>query len=106
MRLYDLAKVIRSKNAGPFTVTIDLVFADRATYAAVLDSPGFTPRAIAELYGVDQSTVLIHPFAAIRTIKVAFPRRISSGAPGDTDVYGSQQHFPLAALEVSVDAAV
>ena len=100
MRLYDLAKVVRSKNAGPFTVTIDLVFADAATYDAVLASPRFTAATIAGLYGVPPAAVQIRPFARIRTVKVALPRRVSSGAPGDTDVYGSQQHFPLAALEV------
>jgi hypothetical protein len=101
MRLYDLAKVVRSKNAGPFTVTIDLVFADTAAYNAVLASPRFTAEAIGDLYGVAPATVQIRPFARIRTVKVALPRRVSSGATGDTDVYGSQQHFPLAAMEVS-----
>lgn len=100
MRLYDLAKVIRSKNAGPFTVTIDLMFADAATYQEVLASPRLTAEEIGLLYGVDPAAVIIRQFAAIRTIKVALPRRVSSGAPGDADVYGSQQHFPLAGMEI------
>lgn len=100
MRLYDLAAVVRSKNAGPFTVTIDLVFAERADYDRVLASAALRPEAIAALYGVAPAAVAVRPFAAIRTIKVALPRRFSSGSPGDSDVYGSQQHFPLAAIEV------
>lgn len=100
MRLYDLAKVVRSKNAGPFTFTIDLVFSDAATYERVLTSPSLARPAIAALYGVAVEDVLIRPFAGIRTIKIALPRRLSSGAPGDVDVYGSQQHFPLAGLEI------
>ena len=101
MRLYDWAQVIRSKNAGPFTVTIDLVFADQAAMDRVLASDEFTPARIAFLYGVEPSGVRIAPFAAIRTIKVTMPRPDgSSGAPGDRDVYGCQQHFPLADLDV------
>jgi hypothetical protein len=100
MRLYDLALVVRSKNAGPFTVTVDLVFASMGDYREALGSPALTPGRIASVYGLRPEQVSIHPFERIRTIKVSMPRRTSSGAPGDTDVYGSQQHFPLAAMEV------
>jgi hypothetical protein len=100
MRLYDLALVVRSKNAGPFTVTIDLVFRHDDEYRHVLESPALTPERIADLYGLESADVSIRPFERIRTIKVSMPRRVSSGAPGDRDVYGSQQHFPLAAMDV------
>lgn len=105
MRLYDWAQVIRSKNAGPFTLTIDLVFADQGGMERVLAAESFTPARIAALYGVDAASVRIAPFAAIRTIKVTMPRPDgSSGAPSDRDVYGCQQHFPLGDLEVAVSA--
>mgnify|MGYP001292118127 CR=1 FL=1 len=101
MRLYDLAQVVRSKNAGPFTLTIDLVLSTEAEFDALLAAPAFSPAAIGRLYGVSPEQVRIHPFRKIRTVKVTFPRPgASSGAPGDRDVYGSQQHFPLADLEV------
>ena len=101
MRLYDRAHSIRSKNAGPFTLTIDLSFDDQQTFDTVLASPQFTRQKIAALYDVDASSVQILPFERIQTIKVSMPRPgSSSGAPGDSDVYGCQQHFPLADLEV------
>ncbi len=106
MRLYDIARVVRSKNAGPFTLTIDLMFADRSTFDTVLADPGFTPRHIASLYHVGAEDVRITPFEAVLTIKVSMPRPgTSSGALGDRDVYGSQQHFPLADLEIPAPAA-
>jgi len=95
MRLYDLARVCRSKNAGPFTLTIDLMFERAEDYAKVLSAPAFTPEHIAELYEVPPDKVQIKPFERILTVKVALPRRCSSGGPGDTEVYGCQQHFPL-----------
>jgi len=101
MRLYDCATSIRSKNAGPFTLTIDLTFADQHTFDTVLRSPNLSPQKIATLYNVAPTSIQILPFQRIHTIKITLPRPdTSSGAPGDTDVYGCQQHFPLADLEV------
>jgi hypothetical protein len=101
MRLYDLASTIRSKNAGPFRVTIDLVLADRAAFERVLEAADMQPDRIAALYGVAADEVRIIPFERILTIKVTLPRpAASSGAPGDRDVYGCAQHFPVADIDV------
>lgn len=100
MRLYDLAKVIRSKNAGPFTLTIDLFFSVDDEFQKVMGSPAFCRQGIASLYNVAADDVYVHPFAEIMAIKITMPRFISSGAPGDRDVYGSQQHFPLANINI------
>ena len=99
MRLYDLAQVVRSKNAGPFTLTVDLMFAERGDLHRALT--GLDPAAIGEMYGVAPATVRIIPFERVLTVKVTMPRPgASSGAPGDTDVYGCGQHFPLANIDV------
>ena len=100
MRLYDIAEVIRSKNAGPFTLTLDLIFKNNEDFELVLNASDFNAKNIAQVYKVKTSEVKIHPFKAIRAIKISMPRPISSGAPGDNDVYGSQQHLPLANLEI------
>ena len=97
MRLYEYARVIRSKNAGPFIITIDLFLEDRPTFDRVYTFLTRSVARIAELYRVPAGTIHIHPFEAILAVKVTFPRPFaSSGSPGDCDVYGSQQHFPLA----------
>ena len=100
MRLYDAAMVCRSKNAGPFQVTIDLMFDDEETYRRVLTSPQFTAERIAALYHAAPSQVAVKRFDRIRTVKVVLPRTAASGSLADTDVYGSQQHFPLGDVEV------
>lgn len=100
MRLYDIAEVIRSKNAGPFTLTLDLIFKNNEDFEQVLNAPDFNTKYIAQVYNVKASEVKIHPFKAIKGIKISMPRSISSGAPSDNDVYGSQQHLPLANLEI------
>ena len=100
MKLYDIALVCRSKNAGPFQVTIDLMFETEESYRKVLDSPAFTVENIAELYHVPVSQIAVKTFDRILTVKVVLPRKNSSGSPLDCDVYGSQQHFPLGNLEI------
>ena len=100
MSLYDIAEVMRSKNAGPFTLTLDLIFKNDEDFEKVITAPNFNTGQIAEIYKLKASEVKIHPFKAIRAIKISMPRAISSGAPGDNDVYGSQQHLPLAELEI------
>lgn len=101
--LQDLAAVLRSKNAGPFQLTIDLMFADEAAYRRVLASPSMTPAQVGAAYQLDAADVRIIPFDRVRAIKVCMPRRWGtngSGSAFDRDVYGSQQHGPLAELPI------
>ena len=100
MKLYDEAFVCRSKNAGPFQVTIDLMFSTPESYRKVMNSPNFTVEKIGKLYRTDPGRIAIKPFERILTIKVVLPRLQGSGSLQDTDVYGSQQHFPLGNLEI------
>jgi hypothetical protein len=97
-RLTDLAQVIRSKNAGPLHLTLDILFPDAAAFRFAAQSPALSAGAIAELYAADPATVQVIPFAAANAIKVVLDRPVIAGSPGDTDVYGAQQHRPL--LEV------
>ncbi len=100
MKVYDLVFVCRSKNAGPFQLTVDLMFREKADYERVLNSENFTSGRIAALYHVKPEQVAVKPFERILTIKTVIPRNAGSGSPADTDVYGSQQHFPLGDIEV------
>lgn len=100
-RLYDLAAVLRSKNAGPLFITFDIIFDELATYRRVVDSGVLTPTLIGELYAMDSSDVQIMPFEAAHAIKITIPRKgPTSGAPGDRDVYGAQQHVPLIDIRI------
>ena len=100
MTLYEFATVVRSKNAGPFTLTVDLIFASEADMDRALRAPGFDRPSIALLYGVPEEAVAIHEFRPARAVKVSLPRLVSSGAVGDRDVYGSQQHMLLGRIRI------
>ena len=100
MKLIEIAQVIRSKNAGPTTLTLDLLFNDEAGYAQARESAALTPAAIAALYGLDSSRVHVIPYPPAHAIKIVMDRSIVAGTPGDRDVYGAQQHGPLLEVEL------
>jgi Domain of unknown function (DUF4387) len=100
MKLSDIAQVIRSKNAGPRRLTLDVMFGSDADYQRVAQSPALGAEAVGRLYGVPAEAVTVIPYPAGRAIKIVLARRIMAGDPGDVDVYGAQQHAPLLGIEL------
>ena len=91
----DLATVCKSKNAGPFELTIDVVFDNAEAYHRVKRSGVLCPKLFAELYKVNEQDVLFTPYDAAFAFKATLPRLVPSGGIGNTDVYGAQQHAPV-----------
>ena len=101
MRLRDAAAIVRSKNAGPFAVTVDLFFPDDATYHRARASALLTPAGVARAYGVDESTVKgVWWDDRIRAAKVSLLRWSSSSDPFCSDLFGAHLHTPLAGSEL------
>lgn len=103
-------RLIRSKDAGPFMLTIDLFFADASVHEAFRASGVLDESVIAQLYGVAPAEVDSYDMAEISAMKVSFPRAgrlLTSGDFGDTDITGGQQYAVLieylAALEYGPD---
>ena len=100
MKLIDIAKILRSKNAGPLYITFDLMFDSKEKMQTVLK--GLSKAAIAEAYGADEGTVDIISYDVVSSIKITMPRKHISGSIYDDDIYGCQQHVPLANIEIEV----
>jgi hypothetical protein len=99
--LADLAKTIRSKNAGVDKITFDIIFADGATYDRVRRSSILSREAVCQIFGIDPEEITDHvAFDPAFAIKFTLRRRLTSGSPGDADIFGSQQYGPLLGLEV------
>lgn len=98
--LWQFTKLIRSKNAGPFELTFDVMFKDRASFNAVVASKKLSKQTISQLYGIDPTIVRLFEIPAILTIKFSLPRQVFSGDVNDTDVYGGQFHGPLVRLPI------
>lgn len=94
--ILDIARVVRSKNSGPYELVLDIMLKNRELFDALRASGQFSPERLAQVYGVGRDEIRnIVWFAPANAVKVVMPRRIVSGAPGDSDVYGAQQHAPL-----------
>jgi hypothetical protein len=98
--LGDLAKLVRSKNAGPFWLTIDIMFDDAKAYRRTRDAGIINRAAIARLYSRNPADIIVVNHDTALAIKVSFPRPQSSGSKEDSDVYGGQQYAPLLGLKV------
>jgi len=96
----DLAVLVRSKNAGPFWLTIDIMFDDEAKYRRVRDGDIVNRDLVAKLFHRAPEDIIVVNHDAALAIKVSFPRPQSSGSKYDSDVYGGQQYAPLLSLEV------
>jgi hypothetical protein len=102
----ELAAVIRSKNAGPYELTVDILFKDERDYLLLKETNYFTKELFARIYGIPVSKVInVVYFDAAFAVKCTMVRSTVSGAPGDTDIYGAQQHAPLLNLRVPLREA-
>jgi hypothetical protein len=96
--LGDLASEVRSKNAGPFWLTLDIFFVDEETCVRVSHSAVTNPETIGRLYGVDPAAVKVFVLPDLFAIKLSFPRPVVQGSLQDRDVHGGQQYVPLLSL--------
>jgi hypothetical protein len=96
----DLALEVRSKNAGPFWVTMELFMRDSAGYHLVADEDFLNERVVAGLYRVDASTVRMFRIPSLNVVKISFPRPVPQGSLRDRDMHSGQHHVPLALLQV------
>ncbi len=99
-RLMDVASLIRSKNAGPFVLTFDIMFASEADYRKVEQSGALTPQAFADLYRRPVETVRFFACPNARAFKFSIPRPVTQGDLGDGDMHGGQQYAPLMFLPI------
>lgn len=102
--LYELAKILRSKNAGPFELTLDIIFDTVNNYELVKESGVINEELICTLYKIQPESIKnIVFFDAALGIKITMERPVDSGSVGDTDVYGAQQHAPLINVEIPIN---
>jgi len=100
MKLIDTAKILRSKNAGPLFITFDIIFHNREDMKKVCAK--LKKEDIAKAYDVNIDEISIIEYEIVDSVKITFPRKCISGSFADDDVYGCQQHVPLANIEIEV----
>lgn len=102
-KLVDLAKTIRSKNAGTDKITFDIIFREKENYELVKKSGVLTRQTMAKLFNIpDERISDFLEFDPAYAIKFTIRRREPSGSPGESDIFGCQQYPPLLDIEVPV----
>ncbi|KFY76155.1 hypothetical protein V499_04085 [Pseudogymnoascus sp. VKM F-103] len=111
LTLYDIAPVIRSKNAGPYDITLDVLFSHRSIYDLVKSSDLLTPAVIGGLYHLKEEEIIYCGFydqamawkATVprKGLRHGIYRRVASGSYMEADVHGSQQYVGLMQLELT-----
>ncbi len=102
-KLTEIADIIRSKNSGPYELTLDIMFKTRELYERVRDAGAINPEVVCKLYHIAPKDIInIIAFEPANAIKITIVRPLCSGDPGETDVYGAQQHAPLLGLTIDL----
>lgn len=99
-RLSDLCHDIRSKNAGPFWITVDLFFHDRDTFDRYAAAPVLQPEALARVFDVLPEQVKCHLVPDLSVLKISYPRKNPQGGMVERDLHGGQQFARLVDIEL------
>jgi Domain of unknown function (DUF4387) len=100
-RLGEVCRHIRSKNAGPFWITVDLFFRDADSYRSYKDDPNISARTFAERFNADESLVKVVRVDSLMVVKVSYPRPNPQGWQGERDMHAGQQYVSLLDLELA-----
>lgn len=98
----DVCHHVRSKNAGPFWVTVDLFFKDAAAFDRFHGSAALGPDLFERLFGADPALVKHFPVPSLHMIKISYPRNGAQGGVVERDMHSGQQFVRL--LDVALDA--
>lgn len=104
VKLVELAKTIRSKNAGTDKITFDIIFREKENYDLVRKSGVITKEKMAKLFGIPEERITdFVEFDPAYAIKFTIKRLRPSGSFGEGDVFGCQQYPPLLDIEIPME---
>ncbi len=99
-KIGDLVYKIRSKNAGPFWVTIDVFCGDESAYGSVCRS--LSTEMVAELFKQPVENLKRFDIADLNVVKFSMPRPVVQGERFDRDMHGAQWAVLLAESEIDL----
>jgi hypothetical protein len=89
-KLAEIAKTIRSKNAGVDKITFDVIFPDRTSYAQVRESGVLSREFVCRIFGIAAAQISDYvEFDPALAIKFTIYRRTPSGSAGDADIFAA-----------------
>lgn len=100
-KLNDVCHHIRSKNAGPFWITVDLFFRSTDDYEAFKDAPELGGSTFERLFGANPALVKHFAVDSLNVVKISYARPRPQGWAGERDMHSGQQFTRLLDLELS-----
>lgn len=97
-RLGDIAEKVRSKNAGPFWLTIDIFCADGAAFETICK--GLDNQRFAAVFAANPDDIKRFEIADLNVLKLSLPRPQVQGSIGDRDIHGASWAALLGAVEL------
>jgi Domain of unknown function (DUF4387) len=85
--LSDLVLKVRSKNAGPFWVTIDIFCGSKPAFDEV--AAKLPTERVAALYKAPLDTIKRFDIADLNVVKFSLPRPVIQGSREDRDMHGA-----------------
>ena len=83
----EIALKVRSKNAGPFWITIDIFCGSQEAFKRI--STGLANGKVAQILDVPTQTLKRFDIADLNVIKLSLPRREIQGTVNDRDMHGA-----------------
>ncbi|MDR3069446.1 MAG: DUF4387 domain-containing protein [Propionibacteriaceae bacterium] len=99
-KLKEVCRHIRSKVAGPFWVTTDLMFDSQDSYDKYFDSPALSAESLAAIYDIDPASIIYYPVPKLRVLKISYPRKTPQGSVEERDLHSGQQFTYMLDLEL------
>ena len=100
-KLSDVCRYIRSKNAGPFWITVDLFFHDAESFERYASARELQPESLGAIFGVRPEQVGCYPVSNLAVLKISYPRRDPQGGTIERDLHGGQQYVRIVDLELA-----
>lgn len=98
MKLSDQVLKVRSKNAGPFWVTIDIFCGSPEAFSMVTGR--LNSDDVARLFGTEPQLLKRFDIADLRVVKFSIPRPVVQGSQQDRDMHGAQWAHLLAEMRL------
>lgn len=99
-KLSEVCRHIRSKNAGPFWITVDLFFRDDEAFRRHAGARELQPESLGPIFGVPASQVGCYPVSDLAVLKISYPRKDPQGGRVERDLHGGQQYVRIVDLEL------
>lgn len=95
----QIADKVRSKNAGPFWLTVDIFCGGPEAYARIVE--GLDDGRVASAFGVPRQVLKRFDIPDLHVVKISLPRPAVQGTRADRDMHGAGWAVLIEEMEIA-----